>query len=82
MSKRNYSSRRPRTPVEARQWAKRKLDAIESHARCRCEEMMGFFDEGAVSTTLEGILIDIANAAAEVMELLGEDIEGNGGGAD
>ena len=79
MTKRNYAARRPRSAVEARQWAKRKLAAIESHTRARCEEMMGFFDEGPVSTTLESMLISIANSAAEVMELLGEEAEGDEG---
>lgn len=72
MAKRNYSARRPRTAVEARHWANRKLQAIEAHARARCEEMMGFFDEGTVSTVLEDMLINIASSAAEVLERLDE----------
>lgn len=74
MAKRNYASRRPRTAVEARHWANRKLEAIEAHARARCEEMMGFFDEGTVSTILENMLVDIANSAAEALERLDEEI--------
>ena len=72
MAKRNYSARRPRTALEARHWATRKLEAIEAHVRARCEEMMGFFDEGIVSTVLEDMLTDIANSKAEVLEQLDE----------
>lgn len=74
MAKRNYAARRPRTAVEARHWAARKLAAIEAHARARCEEMMGFFDEGVASTVLEDMLTDIANSVAEVLERLDEEI--------
>lgn len=74
MAKRNYSARRPRTVVEARHWAQRKLAAIEIHARQRCEEMMGFFDEGVVSTVLEQMLADIASGVAEVLERLDEEV--------
>lgn len=81
MAKRNYAARRPRTAVEARHWASRKLEAIETHARARCEEMMGFFDEGTVSTVLENMLVDIANSVAEVLERLDEEIAEAGQGA-
>jgi hypothetical protein len=74
MAKRNHSARRPRTAIEARQWSQRKLAAIETHARQRCEEMMGFFDEGVVSTVLEDMLVDIANSVAEVLERLDEEV--------
>lgn len=81
MAKRNYAAHRPRTAVEARHWANRKLEAIEAHARARCEEMMGFFDEGTVSTVLENMLVDIANSVAEVLERLDEEIAEAGQGA-
>jgi len=74
MGSRKSAPRYPRTPNEARSRAKRKLAAIEVHAQRLCEDIAGYWDEGAITHEVDSLMETLRDGVLAVRSAMDEEI--------